>query len=341
MPLSRAPLRNAAGIAEDHETVAVEPRHRVVAALGDGLRAGRDHLAAAQDLLDGRMQLEALQLVVRIERRVLVVETDHEADVDDAVFHPVDEGAAERVHVQRIAERVDHVAGRMAIFGKLPELLHAERIDLRILARVQIEDARQLLHARAARTLGEDRHLRAHVDARLEVRLRLSELVDAFVAGADADDAAVFDEDARGRELGEEIDAHLADDRTEPAHDLAERDHVVAVILERRRHGRTGETHRPRLLGEIPELITGHRRLDRAAALEPVRHQLGDAARIHHRAGDPVRADLLPLLQDGDGDPLELLASRPAFGGSPIRCERESAPRACTQRRVPRAPRPR
>ena len=44
---------------------------------------------------------------MRIERRVLVVEADHEADVDDAVLHPVDEGAAERVHVERIAEGVD------------------------------------------------------------------------------------------------------------------------------------------------------------------------------------------------------------------------------------------
>src|SRR5688572_31818879 len=43
--------------------------------------------------------------------------------------------------VQRIAERVDNVAGRPAIVGELPELLDAERIDLRILACVQIEDA--------------------------------------------------------------------------------------------------------------------------------------------------------------------------------------------------------
>ena len=77
---------------------------------------------------------------------------------------------------------------------------------------------------RAARTLGEDGHLRADVDARLEVRLRLAVLVDALVAGAHADDAAVFDQHARGGELGEEIDAHLADDRRQPAHHLAEGD---------------------------------------------------------------------------------------------------------------------
>ena len=51
---------------------------------------------------------------------------------------------------------------------------------------------RELLRQRAARTFGEDGDLRADVDARLEVRLRLAVLVDAFVAGADADDASVL-----------------------------------------------------------------------------------------------------------------------------------------------------
>ena len=206
------------------------------------------------------MELEPLQLVVRIERRVLVVETDHESDVDDAVLHPVDEGAAERVHVQREAHRVDHGAGGEAIVGELPQLLHADRVDLRILSGVQIEDAGELLGQRAARTFGEDGDLRAHVDARLEVRLRLAVLVDALVAGAHADDASVLDEHARGRELGEEIDAHLADDRRQPADHLAEGDDVVAVVLQGRRHDRRRELP---LLGEIPERVGRHRRLDR------------------------------------------------------------------------------
>ena len=70
---------------------------------------------------------------MRIERRVLVIETDHQSDVDDAVLHPVDETAAERIAVERPAERVDDACRLETIVGKLPQLLHAERIDLRIL----------------------------------------------------------------------------------------------------------------------------------------------------------------------------------------------------------------
>ena len=43
----------------------------------------------------------------------------------------------------------------------------------------------------------------------------------------------------------------------------------------------------------------------RQDTLEPVGHQLGDAARIHDRAGDAVRSDLFALLQDGDRQRLE------------------------------------
>ena len=79
------------------------------------------------------------------------------------------------------------------------------------------------------------------------------------------------------------------------------------MVLQRRRHDRRRELE---LLGQVPERVVGDRRLDRAAALQPVGHQLGDAARIHHRAGDAVRADLLPLLEDGDREPFELLLRR-------------------------------
>src|SRR5205814_3928281 len=113
----------AGGVAEDHETVAVLPRHREIAAFGDGLRAGGDHLAALENPADRGMQLETLELVMRIERRVLVIETDDQADVDDAVAHAVDERAAERVEIERPAHRVNHGAGGEAIVGKLPQLL--------------------------------------------------------------------------------------------------------------------------------------------------------------------------------------------------------------------------
>src|SRR5579883_2145130 len=38
------------------------------------------------------------------------------------------------------------------------------------------------------------------------------------------------------------------------------------------------------------------------ASVAPVGHQFIDAARVHHRAGDYVRTDFLPLLENGDGE---------------------------------------
>src|SRR3954466_9075505 len=115
----------AGGIARDEKSLAVHPRHRKIAALGNRLRAGADHLAAFEQRPNRRMHLVALELVMRIERRVLVIETDHETDVDEAVLHAVDEAAAERIAVEWPSERVDDAAGFESIVGKLPQLLHA------------------------------------------------------------------------------------------------------------------------------------------------------------------------------------------------------------------------
>src|SRR5438105_5370290 len=89
----------AGRIADDHESVAVHARHREVPALRNRFGAGADHLPALEQLANRRMQLVALKLVVRIERRVAGVRSDGEPDVDDAVLHPVDEAAAERVDI--------------------------------------------------------------------------------------------------------------------------------------------------------------------------------------------------------------------------------------------------
>src|ERR1700730_17987534 len=113
------------------------------------------------------MQFISLKFVMRIERRIAIVETDDKSDVDDAVLHPVDESAAEGIGIERPAECVDHGPRREAVVRKLPELLHAERVHLRIFSGVKIEHPRELLTQRAARTFGDDRDLRANIDARL------------------------------------------------------------------------------------------------------------------------------------------------------------------------------
>ena len=65
-------------------------------------------------------------------------------------------------------------SGGKAIVGKLPQLFHAERVDLRIFSGVEIEKSGELLRHRAAGTLGEDGDLGANVDARFVVGFALA-----------------------------------------------------------------------------------------------------------------------------------------------------------------------
>ena len=71
-----------------------QPRHRLVAALGDGARAIGEPLAALEHGADRRMGLEALELVERRQIRIVVVEMHDEADRDLVVIVMIEEGAA-------------------------------------------------------------------------------------------------------------------------------------------------------------------------------------------------------------------------------------------------------
>ncbi len=152
------------------------------------------------------MLFQVLKRLVRIEHRVLVIETGDEAERHQAVRHRVEEGAAELLHPQWIAERVDNGAGLDPVLRDLPQLLDADGIELRLLPGVERQPAHELLGQVAADAVAEDRDLGPDVDPCLERRLLRAVLVDALVAGADADDAIVLVEDLRCREAGEEID---------------------------------------------------------------------------------------------------------------------------------------
>src|SRR5476649_1216877 len=137
--LETSAVQIAGGVAGNQEAVPIHARHRVVAAFRNGLRSGGDHLSSFENLPDRRMELVPLELVMRVEGRIAVVETDDEADIDDAIFHPVDETASESLELQRPPEGMNDGAGGEAIRWKLPELLDADRIDLGVLAGVQIK----------------------------------------------------------------------------------------------------------------------------------------------------------------------------------------------------------
>jgi hypothetical protein len=123
-------LDEAGRVAEDHDAVAAAPfGQRVVAALGDRLRAPLDQFAAFEIRPEQRVQLQLLEQRVHVEARVVVVEADHEPERDDIRLERVHEAAAERVVREGPADGVDDGVERLL---RLPDLLHAERVDLRV-----------------------------------------------------------------------------------------------------------------------------------------------------------------------------------------------------------------
>ncbi len=145
------------------------------------------------------------------------------------------------------------------------------------------------------RSLGEHRHLRDEVGAGLEVAHRLALAVAALVAGADADDAAVRDEQLLGGGLGQDHRAALLGLLAEPAAELREREDDVAVVAHRRRR-RDAQRLAAR---EHVDRLAVHRAVARHVLdVVPVAEEAAQRARVDDRARQQVRAGLLALLDD-------------------------------------------
>ena len=106
-----------------------------------------------------------LEFPVRVEIWVGIVQAHDHAHQDEVGGHVVQEGAAEHVAgqglLQRPAQRVLDVPGLDLVRRHLPDLLEAQAVALLVLALPQVEALHQLLRARAAAALSEDR-LPAH-----------------------------------------------------------------------------------------------------------------------------------------------------------------------------------
>ena len=219
--------------------------------------------------------------------------------------HRVDERAAELSVAPERAQRPPHrVDDPLERLRDAPDLLHAERPDLRVRA-VEVEAVDGRAREQALRALREHGHLRDDVRARLEGRQRLTVAAAPLVARARADDAAVLDEELRGRGLRQHGDAERLGLLAEEAAELGRGQDVVPVVPHRR--GRrdpvrgTARHDVDRLAGHLPVgREVGHR--------QPVAEELAQRARADDGAGDEVRPRLLPLLEHRDRDLAEALA---------------------------------
>ncbi len=243
------------------------------------------------------MRLPALHLFERAHPRVLVVEPDHEAERHLVVFQVVQEAAAESGGVHRPAGGVHDEARLRLRRIDLPQLLDADGPALRIASFVELEPGQQRLAQMSACAFGKDRVLGVQLHAELEVLGRLSVLADAEVAGGHALHRAVVVVEHFGRrKAGKDLDAERFGLLRHPPHDVAEADDVIALVVHRQGHEPVGRAVCA-LRGEEQDVVAGHRLVQRRAELLPVRYQLGDRSRVHHRARQDVRAGLGSFLE--------------------------------------------
>src|SRR5215472_3370262 len=237
-PLELERVERSGRVADKHDAVRIRPRHRPPTAFWNRLRAVADHRSAVDELSNARVHLESLELGVRLELRILIVEADDEADIPDVVLHRIDEAAPEGRVVERSAERVDDLPSGRRARGHLPQLFDADRVDLRVFAGGDREAPLELLGKRAARSFAEHRDLRDEIRAGLVVRLRFAFFVESLVADAHAGDAVAIPQQLLTRKLRENLDAKTFGDGRHPFDELVETRDVLAAIVHRRRDDR-------------------------------------------------------------------------------------------------------
>jgi hypothetical protein len=163
------------------------------------------------------------------------------------------------------------------------------------LIRQIVELLDELLGETAAHALAEHGDLGEDVHTRLEVALGLAVLVDAHVAGANPDHAVAFGEDLGAGEARVDLDARGLAPLGHPPRHVAQRNHVVAAL------SKVGEVHRrpdrPLAREDVGHGV-GADVLGGESLIREVRHQLGDALRVHRRTGEDVLTDGLALFDD-------------------------------------------
>mmetsp|Transcript_32727 Transcript_32727/g.83412 ORF Transcript_32727/g.83412 Transcript_32727/m.83412 type:complete len:328 (-) Transcript_32727:160-1143(-) len=256
------------------------------------------------------MLLELLELLVRAQVRVGVVQADHHAYMDQVRLHVIDEGPSVGHLVQGPADRVHHRARDVDVLGHLPDLLDAQAVVLRGAILAEVEVLHERLAQGAAAALRKDGLLAQELHARLEDVLLRTVLGDAHVGQLHADQLAPLAEDRLvGGKARVDLDLQRLGLLRKPAAQHPEGDDVVAVLGQRREEleQRAGHRHGVLPVGEPVEGVAGHRSVQRSALLLPVREELVEGPGLEDVPGEDVSSDLGALLHDADAQLLALL----------------------------------
>ena len=228
--------------------------------------------------------------------RIGVVHADDEPERDHLLAHRVDEAAAElamrRAAPKRPAESMDDPVERLR---NLPDLLHAERVDLRRLAldpELGDRGSRQV----SQRSLSNDRRARADVRSGLERAELLAVTCATAVARPHADDTTAGDEQLRGSGLRDDRHAQLFGSLGEPARQAAHRSDVVAVV----QHGRRRRHVDGPFVRQVVDGLVVDRPVERHVVSTQPGKQEPQRAGVDHRAREDVRPAGLALLDDRD-----------------------------------------
>ncbi len=168
----------------------------------------------------------------------------------------------------------------------------------------------------AARALGEQRVLRTQLHAAGEAILVMPVLGHAHVAGGDACHCAVpIEQHLGGGKARIDFNPQSFRFARKPAADIAERDHVIAMVVHQRRQHDIGQTQGAR--GRQPvEAIIARLGLDRGLFAAPVRDELVEANRIDDRAREDMRPDFRAFF-DHDHREIRRKLLEPDRGGEP------------------------
>src|SRR5215469_16861053 len=148
-------VEKSGGIPDQRPARKVEPRDRLKPALVERPGAIGNPSTALEEGADRRMRLKALEFLERVQKRVFVIEPDHEPDRHLPIVQVIKKGATVSRRVERPADRMNDEAGLVPLGRDLPQFLDSNRVSLRVDAVAKAETLHQPLGQRASATLRE------------------------------------------------------------------------------------------------------------------------------------------------------------------------------------------
>mmetsp|Transcript_439 Transcript_439/g.1501 ORF Transcript_439/g.1501 Transcript_439/m.1501 type:complete len:248 (-) Transcript_439:46-789(-) len=165
----------------------------------------------------------------------------------------------------------------------------------------QIKLVDRMLGKRPPSALGEQCKLALHLDSPLKRILEGAVLGHAKIArGNTTNPPRLIVQELGGSESRIDLYSHLLCPGSEPTCELRQGDHVVALVVHRRRNRQAqGEVSEHVVKLVVNTRLNLHRTL---RVLSPVRNQLVQTPRFHDVSGEHVCSDFRALLQHTNGD---------------------------------------